>query len=198
MERDRCDPPTRRKQIVQAVLDIAGSQGLRHVTIASVARRVGLVPSAVYRHFKNKDALFDAVLAFLRQELLDNVAAVRDQSDDPLERLHLLLIRHVRLIRQNAALPQIVLSEYSFSGHPERKQQVHAIISDYLRAVAEIVREGQTRGRIKADLDAETLSVMFLGLIQPGAVLWQLSDGGFDVTRHANRAWAVFSAAIRT
>jgi hypothetical protein len=38
---------------------------------------------------------------------------------------------------------------------------------------------------------------MFLGLVQPAAILWQLSDGGIDVTKHAERAWQIFSDAIR-
>jgi hypothetical protein len=38
---------------------------------------------------------------------------------------------------------------------------------------------------------------MFLGLIQPGAILWQLSDGDFDVAEHASRAWRVLAEAIR-
>jgi hypothetical protein len=38
---------------------------------------------------------------------------------------------------------------------------------------------------------------MFIGLFAPLVMLWHLSDGGFKVTRHAERAWKVFSAGIR-
>jgi len=41
------------------------------------------------------------------------------------------------------------------------------------------------------------LSVMFLGLVQPAAILWHVSDGGFDVTRQADRAWRVFREVIQ-
>lgn len=189
--------PIRRGQIVQAVLGIAAARGLADVTIANVARRVGVVPSAVYRHFRSKDELLAAVLDFLREELLRNVAAVRDESGDARERLRRLLMRHVRLIRENAALPRLVLSEHVFSGHPERSRRVHAIVREYLHAVAEIVGEGQACGQVDPELDPDTLAVMFLGLVQPAAILWQLSEGRFDVTRHAHRAWRVFEQAIQ-
>ncbi len=39
---------------------------------------------------------------------------------------------------------------------------------------------------------------MFIGLFQPAAFLWSLSDGGFDVTRQARDAWPVFRDALRS
>jgi hypothetical protein len=37
---------------------------------------------------------------------------------------------------------------------------------------------------------------MFLGLIQPAAILWNLSDGEFDVTKHAEKGWQLFQETI--
>ena len=42
-------------------------------------------------------------------------------------------------------------------------------------------------------LPAETRLVL---AIQPAAILWQMSDGEFDVTGHTERAWTVFVQAI--
>ncbi len=42
-----------------------------------------------------------------------------------------------------------------------------------------------------------TVSVMFLGLIQPAALLWHLSEGGFDVTQHVDGAWNLLSETLR-
>ena len=192
----KLDTQSRQRQIVQAVLDIVADRGVADVTIAGVARRVGLVPSAVYRHFRSKDQLLDAVLEFLRSQLLGNIEIASTQGADARDRLHRLLMLHVRLIRENAALPRLVLSEHAFSGRRDRRHRLHAIVRDYLRAIADILRGGQARGEIDAATDADTLAVMFLGLVQPAAILWQLSDGGFDVTRHARRAWQVFEQAI--
>ena len=38
--------------------------------------------------------------------------------------------------------------------------------------------------------------MMFFGIIVPAGVLWHLTDGGFDVTRHAERSWRVLNSAI--
>jgi hypothetical protein len=52
-------------------------------------------------------------------------------------------------------------------------------------------------GRIRRDTPAETIAVSFLGLIQPAAIIWSLSEGEFDLVQHSQRAWKMFSDAIR-
>jgi hypothetical protein len=71
------------------------------------------------------------------------------------------------------------------------------MFQDYLGQVAEIIREGQRAGHLRADLAPDTLSVMFLGLVQPAAILWLMSAGEFDIAGHAERAWLIFSEMIR-
>jgi hypothetical protein len=71
------------------------------------------------------------------------------------------------------------------------------MIQDYLEQIGAIVERGQATGVIRADLEPGTAAVMFLGLVQPAAILWQMSEGHFDMTGHAERAWRVFAQALR-
>jgi YsiA-like protein, C-terminal region len=71
-------------------------------------------------------------------------------------------------------------------------------IRAYLDDVAAIVQQGRTDGQIRPDVDPQTVATLFLGLIQPGAILWHMSDGAFDVTRHAERGWRLLSEILRT
>lgn len=195
---EKLETGIRQEQIAQAALALVAERGLERLSVADVARRVGIVPSAIYRHYPSKDAVLETVLRLVRDRLLDNVRAVAAETTDPFERLHRLLVRHVKLVRDNQAIPRIVFSEEIYSGRPARKARMYKAISDYLDKVAEIVRAGQAGGTIRSDLDPSTVAVMFLGLIQPAAILWHMSDGRFDVTRHTEKAWKVFRAAIET
>jgi len=71
-------------------------------------------------------------------------------------------------------------------------------IRTYLDEVAAIVQQGQTDGQIRPDVDPQAVATLFLGLIQPGVILWHTSDGAFDVTRHAERGWRILSETLRT
>lgn len=196
MAKAKLGTEVRQEQILEAALDVVSRNGMKGLSIGAVARRVGLVPSALYRHFENKDGIIDALLGLIESRLVGNVAAVRQDTEDPVLALELLLKRHVRLIRENAGIPRIVFSEEVYGAKSQRKSRVHEILQHYLGHIAELFLEAQQAGTVRTDLSPGELSVMFLGLIQPAAILWHVSDGGFDVTRQAEKAWGLFSEAI--
>lgn len=192
----KLDTEIRKKQIAQAALRLISSHGLKGLSIAGIAGKIGLVPSAIYRHFKNKDQVIDAILDLIQERLLENVRKVTAETPDLLERLRRLLMLHIFLIGENQGILRVVFSEEVMNGPPERKDRVQATVEKYLSAVADIVRQGQEEGVIQADLEASTVSVAFLGLIQPAAILWHLSEGKFDLAGHAERAWKIFLAGV--
>lgn len=198
MSIEKLDTQIRQNQIAQAALDLVSSQGMKGLRVAAVARRVGVVPSAIYRHFKGKDHVLDAVLDLISHGLMGNVMAVREETADPMERLRLLLGRHAYLIRDNQAIPRVVFSDDVYGGNPGRKARMHEIVSTYLSSVSDIVSDGQEQGQIRNDVDPGAIAVMFLGLIQTPAILWHLSDERFDVSKQIEKAWKIFRKAIET
>lgn len=94
----------RREQIAQAALRLAARGGLKRLSVAAIARQVGFGPTAVYRHFKSKDEVLDAVLDLVGTRLQANVKSVHPKTGDPLEILHKLLTRHIALIRAYTVL----------------------------------------------------------------------------------------------
>ncbi len=196
MSVEKLTTKVRQEQIAQATLEVIAERGLEGLNVARVARQVGLVPSAIYRHFHNKDDVLDAVVDLVRERLQGNVRSVREETADSLERLHRLLARHIRLIRENEALPKVILSEFVFGRKSNRRGKLLKALKDYLHELSEFVREAQQQQRIRRDCDPGTVAVMFLGIVQSSAVLWHVSDGAFDVTRHAERAWEVLCAGM--
>lgn len=196
MGREKLATEVRREQIAGAALEILARAGPKGLSVGAVARRLGLVPSAIYRHFGGKDEMVAAALAQFRDRMLENVRAVRAESPVALERLEGLLDRHVRMIRDNIAMPRVVFSDDACAPGSAGRARVAGNLKAYLDGVAGIIREGQSAGELRRDAEPATLAVMFLGLIMPAAILWHLTEGGFDVTRHAAQSWKVFRRAV--
>ena len=186
----------RQEQIIQAAMDLIAMRGLKGLSMAALANRIGLVPSATYRHFKGKEEVFDRILDFIQERLLTNIGMTCEETSEPMDRLQRVLKRHVETLKENRAIPRIIFTEDVFNGNPKRKTRVYGIINSYLEGVNEIIRDGQEKGQIRSDLDSETIALMFLGMIQPGAILWFLSDGKFDLSKHSEKNWNVFREAI--
>lgn len=188
--------PERREEIVQAALRVVVRHGAAGLSVARVARQVGLSPSGIYRHFDGMDAVPSAVLDFIEARLHGHVDAVRARSAGAFDRLHALLRRHVRLIRENEAIPRIVFSEQVCSGKPDHRARLRRLIQGYLERVGDLIREGRAAGEIRAEVAPETAAMMFLGLIQPAAVFWHVSEGRFDGTGSAERGWDVYRRGL--
>ena len=177
MSINKLNTQVRQEQIAQAAMNLMNTVGMKGLNIAKVAKRVGLVPSAIYRHFESKDQVIDAVLDLIFNRLMDNVSKACKSTTDPFERLKLILTRHIHLILENHAIPRIVFSEEVYSGNTNRKTN---------------------ENRIRKDTDPATISVIFLGIIQPAAILWHISDETFDVAKHAEKAWKIFKESLET
>jgi len=196
MSDEKLQTRVRREQIAEAALELVAKHGLRRLSVAAVARRVGLVPSGIYRHFKSKDAILDAVLALLGQRLADIVRAACEESAEALPRLRGVITQHVRFIREGRAIPRIIFTDDVPGGSPLRKKQVLAIMQAYMGQVADIIRQGQQEGAIDAQLEPESAAMMLFGIVVPAGILWHLTEGGFDVTRLAERQWRLLVRAL--
>jgi AcrR family transcriptional regulator len=186
----------RREQIANAALRVVARHGLRGLKVARVAREVGVVPSGLYRHYPGKDGVLDAVLDLIADRMEANVAQARAQGGNALEQLHELLRRHVELICLNSAIPRVVISEELLHNRPAQRGRIYGIIRSYLRQVEQLICEGQHQGCIRAGIDPEAASVLFLGLIQPSVILWAMSGGKFAIRGQAEAGWGLFMAAL--
>lgn len=197
MGTEKLDTKIRQDQISQAALSLVASHGLKGLSMVRIARKVGLVPSAIYRHFKNKEEVLDATLDHIQGRLHDNIDIVYNETPESLARLRRLLVYHIKFIRENQGIFRIVFSEDIYNGHPERRSKVYNIITGYLDKIGKIVSQGQQEGKIRQDRDAATIALMFLSIIQQAAILWHISDGKFDVVKHTEKAWKVFDECLR-
>ena len=197
MTKRRFGTDIRQEQIAEAALDVVRSQGIKALNVAAVAEKVGVVPSALYRHFRSKSDIVTAVLELIGKRLNAHFLQVVNQDLDALEKLQLLLMQHIELIGSNNAIPRIIFSEEVIGGLPETRRQLFGIIEKVIDNVAAIIREGQRQGTIRSDLAANNIAVSFLGMIQPAAIIWNLSNGEFDLARHSRAAWRLFSDALQ-
>lgn len=198
MRTEKLSTDVRQEQILEAALDVVAARGMKGLSIGAVARRVGLVPSAIYRHFPSKEAVVDGVLELVQSRLAASIAGARDESENALDALEHLLKKHLQLVRKDMGIPLVVFSEEVFGSSARRKKRIYRLMSTYVRGVAALFEEAQRAGQIIEVAEPQELAVMFLGLLQPAAILWVVSGGDFDVTRQVDRSWQVFRKAIAT
>ena len=187
----------RRRQIVTTLLAIMAKEGVAGLSAAKVAARLGLVPSALYRHFKSKDAMLDAAIAQIAERLLQQVRRVRAASPDPLRQLALLLDLHAAHLRENQVIPHLIFSEELLLGPAARRRKMYGYLRRYIAEMEQIIAQScGRRDAAQGATDPKTLSIMFMGLIQSAGIYWRLSGGKFDAAAYVRRAWGQFARLL--
>ena len=192
----RLSTDIRKDQLIRGVLNVIARDGMKHLSVARVSREVGLVPSALYRHFHSKDEMLDAVLEYIQERIQNNFREVCEQTEDSLERIHRFLMRQLKLIHESPAIPIVVFSQGLFSEVSERRQKMFAGLNEFRRRLASIVQIGQKEGRIRKDVPPETIVLFWIGILQPAALLYHLSNGKYDIEKHGKKAWKLYREMI--
>lgn len=197
MPRPKLETAIRREQIAEATLALVAEGGFKRIGVAAVARRVGISPAALYRHYPGKDAILDAVLDRMRDRMRGIVARAAAGPDDAVAALRRLHGLHMALMRQDRDFFPTMISSAFQDGSRERSLRVYEFVSGYLDEVAKVVRRGQQEGSIRRDVAPRTAALLFIGAVQPSAMLWVLSRGAHDSRRHAREAWSLFEQTLR-
>ena len=187
----------RREEIILAALTLVANQGVKSMTVERISSIVGIVPSAIYRHFNNKSEILEAVVGLIGERMKNNVIEVNKENSNSLYAIRKLLMRQVQLIMEFSAIPQILFSEEVYRENPALKAKLFQMINTFLSELSTIVEKGQQQGCIRTDMEARNIAVMFLGLFQPSAFLYHLSDGKFDIVKQVDTTWKMFSKAIQ-
>jgi AcrR family transcriptional regulator len=187
----------RREEIILAALTLVANQGVKSMTVERISSIVGIVPSAIYRHFTNKAEILQAVVGLIGERMRNNILEVNKENHNSLYAIRKVLMRQVQLIMEFSAIPQILFSEEVYRENPSLKAKLFQMINNFLSELSTMVERGQQDGYIRTDMDARNIAVMFLGLFQPSAFLYHLSDGKFDIVKQVDASWKMFNKAIQ-
>lgn len=81
---DESAAPARRDEILQAALSCFAARGFKGTTTREIAARVGLTEAALYKHFRGKEAIYEAIVdrKMARPDLPTRLADAAKTQDD--------------------------------------------------------------------------------------------------------------------
>jgi AcrR family transcriptional regulator len=128
----------RRERILASATSLFEENGFHGAGIDDIAAAAGVTGPAIYRHFKNKDAVLVALFDRLSERLaaiLDKVAGHHEGGDA----LETLVRLHVRLAFEERALIVVYISEERNLPEAERRR-VRRFQRAYVEAWADLLR----------------------------------------------------------
>jgi AcrR family transcriptional regulator len=152
-ERERLET---RDKILEAAREMFATQGIEATTMRAIAQRIEYTPTAIYHHFKDKDAL---IIELCHSDFarLGRQFTQMERIEDPVERLRRIGMAYVEFAIHNPHHYQIMfMTRTPAHEHPDKNPEEDAY--GFLLAT---VQEGLDAGRFRPELtDAHTLAQM--------------------------------------
>lgn len=186
----------RRNLTVETVIELAAEQNPSDITTAAIARRMGLTQGALFRHFPSKDAIFQAVMAWVSERLLTRVEEAAAGAASPPAALEAVFMTHVEFVARHPGVPRMLFGELQRAGESAPKRLARTLVRRYGERLRQIIDAGKEEGSLDKTVETEAAVLLFIGSIQ-GLVMQSLLAGQIEnLRRDARRVFALYRRAI--
>ncbi len=156
----------RQREIVAAVLALACERGPDAITTQAIADRVGVTQGALFRHFRDKEAIWMAVFRWVGETLVAVIDAAVARADTPLGRIEAAFLAHAGFAAANPGVPRVLFHELQYPDDSPVRSAVRTMIAAYSKRLRRLFREARDAGQLPADLDVALAPTLFIGAMQ--------------------------------
>ena len=166
----------RQQEIINVSLELIAESGIQSLTIKNLAKKIGFVESAIYRHYENKIQILLAILDFFEQNTEYFFSNQLNSNDNALIKIENLFQNHFKKFSTSPSLVSVIFSEEIFRNEVELTEKVKEIMNKNTASLKTIIETGQRKGEIMADIEASHLSVMIMGSLRMFVKQWHMSE----------------------
>ncbi|NYT63228.1 TetR/AcrR family transcriptional regulator [Alcaligenaceae bacterium] len=188
----------RRAVTVLAVIKLASTQNPSDITTAAIASEMGLTQGALFRHFPTKDAILQAVMAWVAENLLACIDQAMQDASTPLAALEGMYMAHIGFVAKHPGVPRIIFSELQRAGETAAKHIVQTLLLHYGERLRKVINNGKAQGELDPLLDTNAAATLFVGTIQ-GLVMQSLvANNVAGIAQNAAQVFTIYQHGIRS
>ncbi|GEM_PF-2649014 len=176
------NPVQTRARLLQATVELLALKGPDALSIKEAAQLANVSRGVAYQHFTDRDHLLREAKGWITERLLESVQYSSVASADD------VMLQTARLVMQNRDAATLLIAD-AIAG---RELSIDHPIN---RMVRQTLKQMQSTGEARADLDVEILSYIFLGMTSTLVMLSRLPDS--DPEQLAQRFTRELSNFIR-
>ena len=185
----------RKVEIMIAARDLLAVHGFNGTTMAAIAAKVGIVESALYRHFNSKVHLFRATVSYFYEPIVEEMEHAAETLDDPVAIVRYVIRRHVRTYREIPELNRLIVVQARQSA-AEEEVGVSELNRRYTAVLAKAVAAGVRDGSLRADLDPRLVRDMIFGAIEHVWLRHEAHGEKMDVEAVSNGIYRILEPAL--
>ena len=154
----------RHQAILNAAMRLFNTSGYAATTTASIAKEAGVTEKTMYRHFENKEVLFEACVLSISGEMaaLWQNALERNKEDD-LAYLKAIASSYTDFVINNPDKSMFLIHLYSYRVIPELDKGFRKAVEEQMNEIERVVGSLQKKGVIRVKMHPRLLAGEFVG-----------------------------------
>jgi len=180
----------RRDVTVEAVVKLAAEQNPSDITTSAIAKYMNVTQGALFRHFPNKEAIWQAVMEWVAERLLARVDKAAKAANTPLAALEAVFMTHIEFVAAHPGVPRMLFGELQHAKDTTPKRMARTLIQKYSERLTVLIEAGKSQGEIEPAVETQAAVLLFIGTIQ-GLVMQSLLAG--DTENMQNKAPGIFA-----
>jgi TetR/AcrR family transcriptional regulator len=163
----RGEPEKTRASILKAAVHEFASEGVAGARTDEIARAAGVNKALLYYYFKDKEALYGAVVDSIFQGMRDRLVTVLDSDLPPREKVMKYVGTHFDYVASSPHFPRVVQQEMMRAGRkksPHLKRIAKEYFVPIFARLSELFRQGMESGDFRP-VDVRHFVVCMIGSI---------------------------------
>ena len=150
-------------RILRAAEALFSRHGYDGVSMSAIAFQAGVSKANVFHHFSSKSALYLAVLQAACRDTAEHLKQLGADTGMLPERLSDFAENQLKHMLEQGRVTRLVLRELLKDGAQQGRELAEQVFGDNFARLVEILRVGQARGELRADVDPAMVATALIG-----------------------------------
>jgi TetR/AcrR family transcriptional regulator len=150
-------------RILAAAEALFSKHGFDAVSMNAIAEKARVSKANIFHHFSSKKALYLAVLRVACRDSTQYLEELFVETGPLPERLTNFIRKQLASMFEHGEVTRLILRELLKDGERQGRDLAEKVFGDNFAQLVDILRTGQARGELRADMDPAMIATLLIG-----------------------------------
>jgi AcrR family transcriptional regulator len=177
----------RQQEIIDCAGKILSKSGISGLTTKNLALEMKFSESALYRHFKSKGKIVEAMLAYMEHDMDNRLGAAVESKNTPVEQFIAMFSSQFDFFSNHSHFVVAAFSDGLMEESKEINKAIKKIMAVKYKHLMPIIQTGQKQGDFTNKIDAKQLIHIVMGTFRLMMFKWRMDDFKFDIKKEGDK-----------
>jgi AcrR family transcriptional regulator len=183
------DPQFTRSHIINVSADLFNTKGYKSTSLSDITAATGFTKGAIYKHFKNKEELEQAALNSLAKTMFTILGSKIQSAPGYKEKMQVVFEFFERYLIDPPYAGGCPLLNCAIEVDDQQsalRERTMKLLQNLKRSISQIMNNGLQHGQIKADIDVEHMTYVFIATLEGAIMMSKLENNNQAMTHCIN------------